>query len=83
MPVWGDNLITIVFIAARFHEPIDDHQSIADFSEAGGLVEKRSFFDSGHPMFWVLLGDDGFEEVLHAADDVAQVDGLDDKGALP
>ena len=63
MPIRGNHLIAIIFVASHFHKPIDDHQAVANFSEAGGLVEKRSFFDAGHPVFGVLLGNDGFEFV--------------------
>ena len=61
--VWGDHLVAPGFVAASLHEPIDDHQPVADFAEAGGLVEKRSLLDAGHPLLGVLLGNDGFEFV--------------------
>ncbi len=63
VPVGGVNLIGIGLVATRLHQPIDDHQPVADLAESSGLVEKRSLFDAGHPVLGVLLGDDGFELV--------------------
>ncbi len=61
--IGGDHLIAPSFVTARLHQPIDDHQPVAHFAKAGGLVEKRSFLDAGHPLFGVVFGNDGFELV--------------------
>ena len=59
----GKNLVAIGLVAARLHEPVHDHQPVADLAEAGRLVEKRLLLDAGHPLLGVLLGNDGFELV--------------------
>jgi len=63
VPVRGLDLVGVGRVAAGLHEPVDDHQPVADLAEAGGLVEKRLLFDAGHPVLGVFLGDDGFELV--------------------
>lgn len=56
-------LIPVRPIAARLHDPVHDHKTVAGFAEAAGFVEKRALFDAGHPVLGVLLGNDGFEFV--------------------
>src|SRR4051812_20361897 len=46
VPIRSDHLVAPGCVAARLHEPVNNHQTIADFAEAGGLIQERSLFDA-------------------------------------
>src|SRR5262249_38169614 len=69
-------------VAARLHEPIDDHQPVADLAEARGFINKRLFLDAGHPPLGIRLGNDGFELVGLDFDGAVVFGGTDPGGVF-
>ena len=37
-------------VAAGLHQPVDDHQPVAEFVEAGRLIDERVLLDPRHPL---------------------------------